>query len=69
MLNWLGDDGELVEFEYSNRRAGYIGNTMVSGGKVESVDPEKKQAEFSLYVKVEGGDITAPGRAVVRFYA
>jgi|TARA_R110001592_G_scaffold50319_10_gene155823 hydroxyacyl-ACP dehydratase HTD2-like protein with hotdog domain len=69
VLNWLGDDGELVEFEYSNRRAGYIGNTMVSGGKVESVDPEKKQAEFSLYVKVEGGDITAPGRAVVRFYA
>ena len=45
---------------------GYPG---LSGGKVESVDPEKKQAEFSLYVKVEGGDITAPGRAVVRFYA
>jgi len=69
VLNWLGDDGELVEFEYSNRRSGYIGDTMVSGGKVESVDPEKKQVEFSLYVKVEGGDVTAPGRAVVRFHA
>lgn len=69
VLNWLGDDGELVEFEYSNRRSGYIGDTMVSGGKVESVDPEKKQVEFSLYIKVEGGDVTAPGRAVVRFHA
>lgn len=69
VLNWLGDDGELVEFEYSNRRSGYIGDTMLSGGKVESIDPKKKQAEFSLYVKVEGGDVTAPGRAVVRFYA
>ena len=69
VLNWLGDDGELVEFEYSNRRSGYIGDTMVSGGKVESVDPEKRQAEFSLFVKVKGGDVTAPGRAVVRFRA
>ena len=69
VLNWLGDDGELVEFEYSNRRSGYIGDTMLSGGKVESIDPKKKQAECSLYVKVEGGDVTAPGRAVVRFYA
>lgn len=69
VLNWLGDDGELVEFEYSNRRSGYIGDTMVSGGKVETVDPEKRQAEFSLFVKVKGGDVTAPGRAVVRFRA
>jgi len=69
VLNWLGDDGELVEFEYSNRRSSYIGDTLVSGGKVESVDPEKREAEFSLFVKVEGGDITAPGRAIVRFHA
>ena len=32
-------------------------------------DPEKRQAEFSLFVKVKGGDVTAPGRAVVRFRA
>jgi hypothetical protein len=58
-----------VEFEYSNRRSSYIGDTLVSGGKVESVDPEKREAEFSLFVKVEGGDVTAPGRAIVRFHA
>lgn len=69
VLNWLGNDGELVEFEYSNRRASYIGDTLVSGGKVDSIDRDKHQAQFSLFVKVDGGDVTAPGRAVVRFRA
>ena len=69
VLNWLGNDGDLVEFEYSNRRASYIGDTLVSGGKVDSVDQDKHQVEFSLFVKVVSGEITAPGRAVVRFRA
>ena len=69
VLNWLGDDGELVEFEYSNRRASYIGDTLVSSGRIESVDQDKRQAEFSLFVRVDGGEVTAPGRAVVRFRA
>jgi hydroxyacyl-ACP dehydratase HTD2-like protein with hotdog domain len=69
VLNWMGDDGTLVEFEYSNRRASYIGETLVSGGKVEWVNPETREAEFSLFVRVEGGEVTAPGRAVVRFDA
>lgn len=67
VLNWMGDDGTLVEFEHSNRRASYIGDTLVSGGKVEWVNPETREAEFSLFVRIEGGEVTAPGRAVVRF--
>lgn len=67
VLNWMGDDGTLVEFEYSNRRTSYIGDTLVSGGKVEWVNPETREAEFSLFVRIEGGEVTAPGRAVVRF--
>jgi hypothetical protein len=65
----MGDDGVLVEFEYSNRRASYLGDTLISGGKVERVDPETREAELSLFVRVEGGEITAPGRAIVRFSA
>ena len=67
VLNWIGDDGVLVEFEYSNRRAAYLGDTLVSGGKVERVNRETREVEFSLFVRVEGGEVTAPGRAVVRF--
>lgn len=69
VLNWMGDDGTLVEFEHSNRRASYIGDTLVSGGKVEWVNRETREAEFSLFVRIEGGEVTAPGRAVVRFNA
>src|SRR5262245_11632785 len=44
VLNWMGDDGILVEFEYSNRRATYLGDTLVSGGKVERVNTETREA-------------------------
>jgi len=69
VLNWMGDDGAVVEFEYSNRRASYLGDTLVSGGKVESVNPQTREAELSLFVRIEGGEVTAPGRAIVRFNA
>ena len=69
VLNWLGDDGVLVEFEYSNRRASHLGDTLVSGGKVERVNPETREADLSLVVRIEGGEVTAPGRAIVRFNA
>jgi hydroxyacyl-ACP dehydratase HTD2-like protein with hotdog domain len=69
VLNWMGDDGVLVEFEYSNRRASYLGDTLVSGGKVESVNPDTREVEFSLFVRLEGGEVTAPGRAIVRLNA
>ena len=67
VMNWLGDDGELVEFEYSNRRASHLGDTLVSGGRVETVDLENAEVELSLFVRIHDGDVTAPGRARVRF--
>jgi len=67
VTSWLGEDGQIVEFEYSNRKAAYLGQTLVSGGMIESVDPDKAQARLRLYVKDETGDVTSPGSAVVRF--
>ena len=69
VLNWVGDDGTLVEFEYSNRRASYLGDTLVCGGKIERVKAETREVEFSLFVRLEGGEVTSPGRAIVRFNA
>ena len=31
VVNWSGDDGRLVEFEYSNRRASILGETLTAG--------------------------------------
>ena len=65
VTNWLGDDGTLIEFEYSNRRACYLGQTLVSGGVIESVDAKSGHVHLSLFVKDERGDVTSPGSAVV----
>jgi len=67
VTNWLCDDGELTEFEYSNRRASYLGETLISGGKIEAVRPMEREVEISLYVKSEAGENRTPGRATVKF--
>lgn len=66
VTNWLGDDGSLLEFEYSNRKACFLGQTLVSGGEIESVDPASGRVGLRLFVKDEAGDVTSPGSAVVR---
>lgn len=65
VLEWLGDDGTLVEFEYSNRRAAVLGETLTAGGSIRAVDGNTVTLE--LWIKNEAGEVTAPGRAVARF--
>jgi 3-methylfumaryl-CoA hydratase len=69
VTNWLGDDGELVRFAYSNRRAAYLGETLVSGGRVTSVDVEGRIATLELSITNERGEVTSPGSATVRLKA
>ena len=38
VMEWLGDDGELMQLEYSNRRAAYLGERLRSGGEVVEID-------------------------------
>ncbi|MEE2777513.1 MAG: hypothetical protein VYE73_12225 [Acidobacteriota bacterium] len=66
VLEWLGDDGELIEFEYSNRRASHIGDRLTTGGCVRAVDRESGEVELELFVRTEAGEITTPGSARVR---
>ena len=65
--NWLGEDGVLVEFEYSNRKAACLGQTLVSGGQIEAIDSHSGTVTLKLYIKDEAGDVTSPGIAIVRF--
>ena len=67
VTEWAGDDGRLVSFEYSNRRATYLGETLYSGGTVAAIDHDAKTVTLDLQIKNESGDVTSPGRAVVRF--
>ena len=65
VVNWVGGQGTLVEFEYSNRRASIVGETLVAGGSVQAI--EGNEVTLDLFLRNEAGDITTPGSATVRF--
>jgi hydroxyacyl-ACP dehydratase HTD2-like protein with hotdog domain len=69
VLEWLGDSGTFVEFEYSNRKASYLGDHLYSGGTIASIDEDAGLVTLDLFIKDERGEITTPGRAVVRLQA
>lgn len=66
VVDWLGEDGELVEFEYSNRGAAYLGDALLVGGRVTDVDQDSGEVALELFVRNQKGDVLAPGSAVVR---
>ncbi len=65
-VEWLGESGRLISFEYSNRRPSYIGEVLRSTGRVLSVDHDKSEAVLSLAILNQAGEVTTPGTAVVR---
>ena len=65
VLNWLGDDGRMVGFDYSNRRAAYLGETLTTGGNVTEVDLDNRRISVEIFVRNEAGEVTSPGHATV----
>lgn len=65
--DWLGEAGTLLNLEYSNRGAAYIGETLTAGGRVKAVDAATGEVTLDLFVRNEDGAQIAPGQAVVRF--
>ena len=63
VTNWLGDNGQLLEFEYSNRRMSVIGETLIAGGSVTAIN--KDEVSLDLYIRNAAGEITTPGQALV----
>ncbi len=66
--DWLGDEGVIVSFEFSNRRAAYVGDVLHSEGKVLSTEPEAGTAALELQVVNAAGEAVTLGAAVVRFH-
>jgi 3-methylfumaryl-CoA hydratase len=57
-----------VRFSYSNRRATYLGETLVSGGRVIALDGASRRVTVELFVKNAAGEITSPGSAEVELF-
>lgn len=66
VFEWLGENGTMVEFEYSNRRASYLGDRLTAGGRVAAIDHEEGLVTLELFITTDDGDVTTPGRAVAR---
>jgi len=66
VLEWLGDDGELLEFEYSNRRASYLGDRLSAGGTIAAIDHAAREVTLDLALTADDGAVVTPGRARVR---
>ncbi|MGR8950099.1 MAG: hypothetical protein ACU84Q_18810 [Gammaproteobacteria bacterium] len=64
VTNWLGDDGQLLEFEYSNRRMSVVGEPLVAGGTITAIDGNEISIE--LFIRNAQDEVTTPGRALVR---
>ena len=65
---WLGEDGRLIDIEYSNRKASIIGETLRSGGQVRTVDRATGTVTFDLHIINEQEEVVTPGTATARFY-
>jgi hydroxyacyl-ACP dehydratase HTD2-like protein with hotdog domain len=64
---FAGDQGQLRSFEYSNRKAAYLGETLYSGGDVVAVDRDASTVTLNIYIKNQAGDVISPATAVVEF--
>ena len=67
VVNWIGDSATLTSFNYSNRRASYLGETLTSGGAITAIDTESGAVDLEMFIKNEDGDVITPGTAQVRF--
>jgi|SRR5690625_4657929 len=67
VLEWMGDSAKLVAFEYSNRQAAYLGETLRAAGFVAAVDADSGEIQLELAVYNEQGQAITPGAATVRF--
>jgi len=69
VTEWLADDGVLVEFEYSNRQAAYLGETLRAEARVTGIDRDLAEARLELAIRNERGEVITPGSALVRLGA
>ncbi len=68
VTNWLQDDGVLLEFEYTNRRASYLGDRLTAGGRIIALDAASRQATLELDIRDQNEQVTTPGLAVIRLH-
>jgi hydroxyacyl-ACP dehydratase HTD2-like protein with hotdog domain len=67
VTDWLGSDGHLMKFSYSNRRAAYLGETLTATGEVVAKDATARTVDVRLGIQNKNGEVIAPGLATLKF--
>ena len=67
VTDWLGSDGQLMKFSYSNRRAAYLGETLTATGEVVAKDATARTVDVRLGIQNKNGEVIAPGLATLKF--
>lgn len=65
VCDWLGDDGDMTGFRYSNRRAAYLGDVLMAQAQVTAVDG--MTATVTLTLSNTQGEVATEATATVRF--
>jgi acyl dehydratase len=58
LVAWLDDPAALLRLRVDFRSAVLMGDTIVAGGSVRTLDPETRTATLDVWVKVERNDTT-----------
>lgn len=53
LTDWLGDPGALCSTRAFFRSAVTMGDTIVAGGSVKSLDPKNRQATLEIWVRID----------------
>ena len=53
IVGWAGDDEALVRMKVQFRAPVFLGETIVCGGSVRSVDPRARRATLDVWVRVD----------------
>jgi len=53
LVRWLGDPGRLLRLRVQFRSVVFMGDTIVAGGRVRDLDPERRTATLEVWVTVE----------------
>ncbi|MBV4456118.1 MULTISPECIES: hotdog family protein [Pseudomonas] len=64
LYDWMQGADELLAFEYSNRRAAYVGDVLTAKGEILTVEGDC--ITLALQVVNQQGQATTVGRATVR---
>ena len=61
-IDWIGENGVLKQFEYTNRIASFVDEPLLGGGEVTELT--NQAIRLKLFLKNRKGETTTPGSAL-----